>query len=407
MIFRPLILATLLASHPLMAEESVAPDVDYLTFANGALPLTAKDSQDVLKVTAEQALKLIDGNPIGFIMTPKPGDADTQVTLVYELPALTVFDRFSVPSVLETPSAFQTFFARLEIAGSTESAEGPFVELAMHDLQLHSGRNQFSEFSATTVLPVRWVKVVLSGGLDIQRDKTYFEFSELSGYGTQEAVANSERFNGKWKGRGVLMELKQEGTLVSGCYDRRGDLSGAVRGNMLYATGVDRNDSTISAFILTVDGEGRLSGLRSSNGAPFRPYPADPAPDNTDTGCADNDASILGCGSVVYGIHFAFDSAELLADADEVLDVLYRGLSDVQGAAIVIEGHTSSEGSEAYNQTLSERRAQAVVEALLQRGISSEQLSAQGLGESQPIASNDDEAGRALNRRVAVRCTPQ
>ena len=77
---------------------------------------------------------------------------------------------------------------------------------------------------------------------------------------------------------------------------------------------------------------------------------------------------------------------------------------DPKRVGVLIEGHTSSEGGTTYNQRLSERRAQAVVADLIQRGIAASRLSALGIGEARPIASNNDENGRSLNRRVEVHC---
>ncbi len=68
---------------------------------------------------------------------------------------------------------------------------------------------------------------------------------------------------------------------------------------------------------------------------------------------------------------------------------------------VEIQGHTDNIGSDAYNQKLSERRAQSVVTYLVQNfGIDISRLTAKGYGESKPIASNDNAEGRALNRRV-------
>ncbi len=92
------------------------------------------------------------------------------------------------------------------------------------------------------------------------------------------------------------------------------------------------------------------------------------------------------------------------AESDAVLQHLYDGLEASPDAAIVIEGHTSNEGSEACNPALSERRARSVVEKLVEYGISADRISAVGHGESKPIASNGDETGRSLNRHVAVSC---
>jgi outer membrane protein OmpA-like peptidoglycan-associated protein len=113
---------------------------------------------------------------------------------------------------------------------------------------------------------------------------------------------------------------------------------------------------------------------------------------------------VLGCGSVIHGITFGFDSAEIRPDSEPVLAALYDGLRADSSAAIVIEGHTSSEGSDAYNQRLSERRAEAVVADLVARGLPKNRVGATGLGEGRPIAPNTDESGRSLNRRVEVHC---
>jgi OOP family OmpA-OmpF porin len=69
----------------------------------------------------------------------------------------------------------------------------------------------------------------------------------------------------------------------------------------------------------------------------------------------------------------------------------------------VLEGHTDSKGNAAYNQRLSEQRAQAVKDKMVnQYGISSQRLMAQGYGESRPVATNDTEQGRQENRRVVA-----
>ena len=69
-------------------------------------------------------------------------------------------------------------------------------------------------------------------------------------------------------------------------------------------------------------------------------------------------------------------------------------------------GHTDSQGDAAYNQRLSERRAQAVQSYLVSRGVNPARMVAYGQGETQPIASNDTASGRAANRRVELRVTP-
>jgi outer membrane protein OmpA-like peptidoglycan-associated protein len=107
---------------------------------------------------------------------------------------------------------------------------------------------------------------------------------------------------------------------------------------------------------------------------------------------------VLTLGDVL----FETDEAELAPGAAMPIDRLADFMEDNPERRLRIEGHTDSRGSEEYNQDLSHRRAYAVTEALVQRGIESNRLRPVGLGESYPAASNDTEAGRQRNRRVEV-----
>lgn len=100
-------------------------------------------------------------------------------------------------------------------------------------------------------------------------------------------------------------------------------------------------------------------------------------------------------------VHFAVDKDVILPDSAQLLDqVAATILENAQIARIRIEGHTDSQGDDAYNQSLSDRRARSVMRALLERGVEPGRLTAVGFGESKPIASNATNAGKARNRRV-------
>ncbi|WP_027994614.1 OmpA family protein [Simplicispira psychrophila] len=99
---------------------------------------------------------------------------------------------------------------------------------------------------------------------------------------------------------------------------------------------------------------------------------------------------------------FAFDKAELSAQAAPRLDKLARFLTQFPERKMLIEGYTDSVGNEAYNLSLSERRAQAVRDALVQRGVDSARISARGFGKAHPVADNGSADGRAMNRRVEI-----
>ena len=102
------------------------------------------------------------------------------------------------------------------------------------------------------------------------------------------------------------------------------------------------------------------------------------------------------------GVEFEFDKARLRPESTTVLDIAAEQLRSCPNVKVMVVGHTDSIGSEAYNKGLSMRRAQAVADHLVGKGISRSNLSVDGRGESQPIASNDTKQGRALNRRVEL-----
>lgn len=102
------------------------------------------------------------------------------------------------------------------------------------------------------------------------------------------------------------------------------------------------------------------------------------------------------------GILFPFDSAELTPEARSNLRKLADSLQAEARTNVMIVGHTDSDGSDDYNQRLSERRGRSAAEHLVSLGVASSRLETRGRGEAEPIESNATEEGRRLNRRVEV-----
>jgi outer membrane protein OmpA-like peptidoglycan-associated protein len=117
----------------------------------------------------------------------------------------------------------------------------------------------------------------------------------------------------------------------------------------------------------------------------------------------DGDDLVLDMPSEVT---FGVDSANIDAGFRNTLDQVASTLAQYDKTYVDVMGHTDSTGSDAYNQTLSERRASAVADYLSIRGVQSARLATRGYGESQPKASNLDPAGRSANRRVEIRLVP-
>lgn len=104
-------------------------------------------------------------------------------------------------------------------------------------------------------------------------------------------------------------------------------------------------------------------------------------------------------------VNFGFDSSELTSAAKMNLDKLAEVLKNNMDTNINIYGHTDSKGTDAYNLSLSERRAAAVKSYLISQGVSATRMMTMGVGEKEPVASNTTDAGRAENRRVEFAIT--
>lgn len=117
----------------------------------------------------------------------------------------------------------------------------------------------------------------------------------------------------------------------------------------------------------------------------------------------DNKGCELEAAFELEGVNFEFDSAKLTADSTAMLDEAVKILKRKSGLEVEVVGHTDSQGSDDYNQGLSERRAQAVADYLVAHGVNGANLSVKGYGKSQPLTDNDSKKGRAANRRVELR----
>jgi OmpA-OmpF porin, OOP family len=104
----------------------------------------------------------------------------------------------------------------------------------------------------------------------------------------------------------------------------------------------------------------------------------------------------------VYGIHFDTGKAVILPDSENILGEIVKMLQQNPDVKLSVEGHTDNVGAAAGNQTLSEKRAQAVVAWLTAHGVNASRLKAKGWGQTKPVADNANDDGRAKNRRVEL-----
>lgn len=105
-------------------------------------------------------------------------------------------------------------------------------------------------------------------------------------------------------------------------------------------------------------------------------------------------------------VSFDRDSAKVNPGFMDEMDRIAAILQEYPGTVIQVEGHTDSTGSESYNMDLSKRRARAVKNLLVSKGVSGSRLRTVGYGETMPAASNATKAGRRMNRRVEIKIAP-
>ena len=138
------------------------------------------------------------------------------------------------------------------------------------------------------------------------------------------------------------------------------------------------------------------------NGCPLPDYPETAAP-------MEPVAEVTDVVRVELDVKFDFDKSVVKEDSMADIQSLADFMKQYPQTSTVVEGHTDSVGSDAYNQGLSERRANAVRDVLVnQYGVEGDRVSSVGYGESRPVADNETDEGRAVNRRVeaAVEAQP-
>ena len=128
----------------------------------------------------------------------------------------------------------------------------------------------------------------------------------------------------------------------------------------------------------------------------------DKCPDSKPGAVVDADGCEVEVVIELQGVHFDFDKSSLRTESYAILDAAVSTLSTHGKIAVEVAGHTDSKGTEAYNQKLSEKRAQVVKAYLVSKGISADRLTSRGYGESSPMADNATEEGRAKNRRTEL-----
>jgi len=194
-------------------------------------------------------------------------------------------------------------------------------------------------------------------------------------------------------------------TLIAGCQNVSNRTLGTTAGGAIIGAGVgmmaggdDKRNAAIGAAVGALAGAG-VGIYMDRQEAKLREQTAG-------TGIEVERVGDQIALSMPSGLTFDVNSSDIKGEFYGPLNEVSSTLIEYPKTAVDVVGHASSDGDDAYNQQLSERRAGSVQSYLINSGVQSVRLNAIGMGETQPIADNSTQAGRAANRRVEILLTP-
>lgn len=384
-----------------------APAEDLLAFASGTLivvePADADDGQ-----LAWSPYNMIDEAPI----TEWRSSAKGPPVFVFELA-----QRSEITGIgIDTASNKLESAARsIRIEVSDQSQLAGFQTLLTATVAYADGQS----FKADKPLTGRWIRLtVLENGGD-----EYASIAGLRATGRPlEAPLPPTNLSGTYRAFSGLgmMHLKQEGARLVGCYQYLdGQISGGVEGRMIKAEIRETlPDGDVNKFIglLNFQPNGRLRGFTRTLDNAYFDSVMSAVKESDDigdcpkipgyrTGAARSqmETQLAAEGRVrLDGVNFDFNSDVLQPASKPLLDQVAAVLKGKPDWKVTLEGHTDNIGGPAFNRSLSDRRAKAVLAYLVAAGVPADQLTAIGYSFDRPVAGNDTIAGRAQNRRVEL-----
>ncbi len=387
-----------------LAAENAAVDrepADLLTLAKGAVLVEASHKR-------RDALALIDGDPkstwnIAAIKKPGPYRFTFELLAPARLSAVGVGGAGPRPGGVAGGSA-----KTVTVEGARAPRGGTFERLAT--VEAAPDGVTLTELSGSPEVQALRFTVEAAHSAEA----AFWYVAEFVAQGAMSVPETEDRYTGVFAtGRSTHIELKQDGIALTGCYSDNGGRSfGALTGSVVDGVALlewKSQENIAGTAVLTVDSEGALSGVRYRHRS-RSPWGGPRASEDVTTPCSEDrtpanpilEALDTQGEAKIYGILFNHDSDVPRSISLPALELLREALEARPALRVVIEGHTDSDGADAYNLDLSARRAAAVVAWLTERGIAADRLRSEGKGEGEPVASNDKADGKALNRRVEV-----
>ena len=401
--------AAVSAQAPAPATATAAPpelQPNLLSFASGTI---MPDHFEGERVTAP--ILMIDGAPVQNWV----GDGKPQ-SFVFELPQRATIRTLEFDNDTGGMGGLDSGVRDLTVEVSDSSASTGYGEIFAGSLQ-KGGNGQ--RFNVAKPLPGRWLRANFKSNHGGQ----WYSLAEIRAFGDAPPPQLATNIGGAYTSVWGTYNVLQHGTQVTGCFQPDGQsalpgtFTGGIEGNVAKILYVETDAEgapgkpTPALLVFARDGARMFFAVVNAYGNgldEFRDVPrAQPVAGACKGNQADDDNSMAGAlakdGHVtVYGINFDFDSAQIRPESDGVLTQMVEMLKAKPALAIRIEGHTDDIGGDAFNQALSDKRANAVKARLVSAGIAADRLQAVGKGAGTPIASNATDIGRAQNRRVEL-----
>lgn len=392
-----LLLAALSLAAPSTAP--AAPErLDALDFDNGAV-LVADGGSYGAGISDWSAWRLTDGDEKKGWCSPQ--GHPTGLAFVWDLDTTWQLDTFAVSTRHLQEGGYPGISARtldLLVADG-----GAFQKVGSFQI----AKDERKEFPLPKGTRARQVKVVVAAN---HGHAEYTEIAELDLFGQRAGPVAPPRIAGDYQTNYGPMRFVQDGDEVYGCYDWTdgaavwGTVSGRTARVVWHEEPAGHVREGSATFAVTADGEllwgvwyegGALKGEWAGKRGGERPK-CEPRRKGQLAGLRQQKRAVL------YGIRFDSNADVPRPESGPTLDQLAAALQGDAALRLLVEGHTDATNSDAYNLDLSQRRAQAVVAALVKRGVAGQRLQAKGFGRVRPVADNATAQGRALNRRVEV-----
>ena len=300
---------------------------------------------------------------------------------------------------------------------SDTSATDGFEEVLTAELK---DKTNDQIFELKKEVPGRWVRLTVK---DNYGSQDYTEVMEMRGYGDQLTTTPVQNVSGTYKmDQYGDMHIKQDGTSVIGCYEfADGLIEGGVEDRVMRLSWTEadsegKRKGGPAVMVFSADGKkltgayglegekgftGVWNGVKTSDDVGNCPHAPDLSKGNAAKDTIGSELKESGRAKV-YGINFDFNSDVIRAESKPTLEQIVSLLKENSDWKMLVEGHTDNIGGEAFNKSLSEKRAKSVKDFLVAAGIDESRLTSTGSGMSKPVTENNSEFGRAQNRRVEL-----